>query len=216
MTQPEDPSVSGEVLSDEAQEKLLHAMEKVRSAGLVSAHVAAQISRSPFFNRLTKKRIDSAQAVVRAESAFMSELRDHQLMKDRLFNLDVEIAAQRKRQQADLTAAEVQHLENELKREQLKAALAALENATQDVAVGKSQEERYQEQLEAAGKRAAFDAQRKVQQAREKLTARGMLAAERERMIAEIMAASGGNPSPEQAFEIENITDLFQTLLDET
>lgn len=222
-----DPSpVSGEVLAEETQEKLMHAMEKVQREGMLSAQLAAKISRSPFFNRLTKKRIESGQEVVRAENAFMQELRTHQLTKDRLLNLSADIEAQRAGQQAEVaaahrrlaaekTAAQVESLEAQVRMEHLKAQLAALKKANEGPGDEKSQEQRYQEQLDAEAKKAAFEVQRKLQQAQQQIAVKRALSAERNRLIAEIRSEAHESLSPEQELEIDTIRDLFQRLMDE-
>ena len=226
MAGDESSPVSGEVMGEEAQERLRYAMEKVQRDGMLTARLAAKISRSPFFNHLTERRIESAHRVARAENAFMMELRTHQLTKDRLLNLDVDIAAQRAGQEADRAAAEARlvrersasamaELEAQVRLEHLKAQLAALKKANEGASDEKSQEQRYQEQLDAEAKKAAFEAQRKVLQAQQKIAVRRALLVERDRMIAEITREARENPSPEQEFEIQNIRDLFQVLIDE-
>lgn len=226
MAGDQSSPVSGEVMGEEAQERLRYAMEKVQREGMLTARLAAKISRSPFFNHLTERRIESAQKVVRAENAFMVELRTHQLTKDRLLNLSADIEAQRAGQQAEVAAAhrrlaaenaaaQVESLEAQVRIQHLTAQLAALKKANEGSIDEKSQEQRYQEQLDAEAKKAAFEAQRKVLQAQQKIAVRRALLVERDRMIAEITREARENPSPEQEFEIQNIRDLFQVLIDE-
>lgn len=226
MTEQEPSPVAGEVLSEDTQERLRYAMQKVQQEGMLTAQLAAKISRSPFFNQLTKKRIESAREVVRAENELMGELRTHQLTKDRLLNLGAEIAAQRASQEADRAVAEarlvreksgaaIAELEAQVRQEQLKAQLAALKKANEGVGDNKSQEQRYQEQLEAEAKKTAFEVQRTLQQAQQKVAVRRALSAERDRMIAEIQREARGNLSPAQEFEIETLQDVFRRFIDE-
>jgi hypothetical protein len=220
MTYREERALSGEYLTKDDAERVGLALERVKQQG-VTAQVAARISRSVFFSTIQRKRVEAATAVIRAERELMGELINHQHTRARLADLDVEIEAERlarrnhleaQKRQADLNEldAEIARKEREIRLMQLEKTHSALAGNGED-----QQERKYREQLEAAERKAAFETEMKVLQARKGLKMAQDLRAERDRMIREATGGKADNLTPEQELEVENIRDFFQRLIDE-
>jgi hypothetical protein len=216
MTDHSRPALSGELLTPE-QEKLVRALDAAKRQG-INAQVAARISRSVFFNKITEKRIQAGQAVVRAEREFMGELIEHQRTQARLFDLATEIETENLERRNRLAAAQrqaaVTELDAELALEQRRQALAQLKRSAEGTSEN-SRQQRNDRQYQEAQQQVEHDIRMKTLEAGKRLEMTRALRQERDRMIAEITAERRGKPTPDQEKDIDNIHDFFQRLIDE-
>jgi hypothetical protein len=216
MTDHSRPALSGELLTPE-QEKLVRALDAAKRQG-INAQVAARISRSVFFNKITEKRIQAGQAVVRAEREFMGELIEHQRTQARLFDLATEIETENLERRNRLAAAQrqaaVNELDAEIALEQRRQALAQLKRSAEGTSEN-SRQQRNDRQYQEAQQQVEHDIRMKTLEAGKRLEMTRALRQERDRMIAEITAERRGKPTPDQEKDIDNIHDFFQRLIDE-
>lgn len=216
MTDHSRPALSGELLTAQ-DEKLLQAIEKAKRQGM-SAQVAARISRSVFFNKITEKRIRAGQAVIVAEDDLMRSLIGHQKTRNRLLNLDTELEADTLEQKNRLATAKRQadlnELDDQIAREERLQRLDQLKRAREGTSEN-SREQRNDRQYQEAQQQAKHDIRMKALEATKRLEMTQALRQERDRMIAEITAESRGTPTADQEKDIENIRDFFQRLIDE-
>jgi len=216
MTDHSSPALSGELLTPE-QEKLVRALDAAKRQG-INAQVAARISRSVFFNKITEKRIQAGQAVVRAEREFMGELIEHQRTQARLFDLATEIETENLERRNRLAAAQrqaaVNELDAEIALEQRRQALAQLKRSAEGTSEN-SRQQRNDRQYQEAQQQVEHDIRMKTLEAGKRLEMTRALRQERDRMIAEVTAESRGKPTPDQEKDIDNTHDFFQRLIDE-
>jgi hypothetical protein len=217
MSDKTGPALSGQYLPQDDAEKVANALDRVRQQG-ITAQVAARISKSVFFSKIQERRVRAATAVIQAEEDLMRALIDHRRTRERLIDLDIEIEADRLDRRNRLAAAqrqaELNDLDGRIARKERELRLAQLERASEGFD-SNAQERKYREQLESAERKAAFEVEMKVLQARKNLQMVNELLKERDRMIREVSGGKEGRLSSEQELQVDNIRDFFQRLIDE-
>jgi len=211
----EDQPLTGELLPAD-QEKIVRALEQVQRQG-INAQVAARISRSVFFNRITKNRIQAATEVVQAEKGLMNELIGHQLTRARLLGIGVEIEAEsferQNRRDEARRKAELSQLDDQIAREERLQRLEQLKRNKEGYDET-SRDKKYQREQEEAKQKAEHNTQMKILEATGKYVMKRKLRAECDRMIEEVTQGNRGQPTPEQEREIDDIRDYFQRVID--
>ena len=214
MTDDRRP-LKGELLPAQ-DEKLIQAIDKAKQQG-ISAQVAARISRSVFFNKITERRIRAGQAVIEAENDFMHSLIGHQKTRNRLLNLDIELEAdaleQQIRRDEARQKADLLKLKGQIEREEAEQYLARLKR-NREGSDDNSREKKNQREYEEAQQQAAHNARMHILHAKETMDMKRTLREERDRMIAEVTRGTPGQPTLDQQREIDDIHDYFQRVID--
>jgi hypothetical protein len=181
------------------------------SSALAKSPSGAFWSRfSLLWNRFRKRRIESAREIARAEREFIQEIDALQRVREKYQDIEVDIEAEKQlRRDRHLAAQLEQEIaveEKRLRLEQLKQARAQLAESSEDT---------YQEELEAAMRRADFEMAMRIIQAKKRFKIRAELLGERDRMVAEVFNGSGEKPTPEQERQVEHIREFFQKMIEE-
>ena len=182
--------------------------------------VASRISRSPLFNRWEKKRIETAQDVVEAESRLMDALGEHTRARHRLLNIGVEIQADQAERLNRLRQAEAN---GNLMQLDVEIAIAAreLELIRRKQALKEAQEgsdgssDKYEQKLREVKRKMEFEAQMKVLDAERGLHTREQLKNAWEEKRSAVLSQVKGEPTAEQQWELDNIDDYYQKAIDE-
>jgi hypothetical protein len=210
----DSPALKGELVSAQ-DEKLLQAIDKARQQG-ISAQVAARISKSVFFSKITERRIRAAQAVIIAEEGLMGSLIDHQKTRSRLLDLGVELEAdafeRRNRRDVARRQAELSELSDQIAREEAEQHLAKLKRAREGID-DNSRAKKNEREYEDAKEQTAHNSRMALLEAQAGLEMRRSLREERDRMTAEVNKGVRGTPTPEQQAELDDINDLFDQLI---
>lgn len=84
--------------------------------------LVSRLSTLPFFNRMSKRAIDSATEVIEAQTKLGGALSENQLMADRLNDMPTIIADDREARKRDLETREAERLEAAARRARAQAA----------------------------------------------------------------------------------------------
>jgi hypothetical protein len=169
---------------------------------------------SILWNRFRKRRLESAKEVARAEREFLEESEALQRTRARYQDLGIDIEAEKQLRQDQYLAAKLDRElaleEKRLKLEQLRRVRTGLEEKAWE-----SGDEQYQEQLQAAMRRADFETALRIIQAKKIFKLSTDLARERDRLIEEIINGDAESLTAEQELQVNNIKSFFQRMIDE-
>jgi hypothetical protein len=169
---------------------------------------------SIMWNRFRKRRLESAREVAKAEREFLEESEALQRTRARYQDLGIDIEAEKQLRRDQYLAAKLDRElaleEKRLKLEQLRRTRTGLEENASE-----SGDEQYQEQLQAAMRRADFETALRIIQAKKMFKLGTELARERDRLIEEIINGDAESLTAEQELQVNNIKSFFQRMIDE-
>jgi hypothetical protein len=169
---------------------------------------------SIMWNRFRKRRLESAREVAKAEREFLEESEALQRTRARYQDLGIDIEAEKQLRHDQYLAAKLDRElaleEKRLKLEQLRRVRTGLEENAWE-----SGDEQYQEQLQAAMRRADFETALRIIQAKKMFKLSTDLARERDRLIEEIINGDAESLTAEQELQVNNIKSFFQRMIDE-
>lgn len=207
--------------------KPLQEISKTSATGQRSAVPSLQIAPSTvgkgnriwnhlsiMWNRFRKRRLESAREVAKAEREFLEESEALQRTRARYQDLGIDIEAEKQLRHDQYLAAKLDRElaleEKRLKLEQLQRARTGLEENASE-----SGDKQYQEQLQAAMRRADFETALRIIQAKKMFKLGTELARERDRLIEEIINGDAESLTAEQELQVNNIKSFFQRMIDE-
>ncbi len=192
---------NGELITREEAGRYAESIALARNYGL-STGLAARLSRFKFVTQIQIDRTNAATELAAAELRFMNVYHEHQLAQDRLFSVYREAEHREQLRQVENRR---ELAEAQLRLKQAEQQLKEFDGRTgEDIG---AQEER-------ARRSVRMEAAKKSAWAKEKLEIRQELYRERDRMKAEILEGSGGATAPDVERQLQDIDDVYQSLID--
>jgi len=196
----------GDFQSREEAERRDRALALERRRELTDAFLRRRIPYK-FRSETDRERIEALEKLFQAQNRFIDTYRDQHLALDRLSHVHDEARDRENMRRLD---NENRLLELEIRNARLKDQLRQERKET-----GGTTPREFRDDVEKAADKVRRDAAERVAEAKAKLEARRGILRERDAMKAEVLREAGGVVTEAVARELENIDDVYRTLLDE-